>query len=162
MIENISDVYNAIQGRRIGFCGLIISVYDLAIFFETLFRGQLICQESLEEMKECSFPNKDFGLGMSIVDTDYGTAYGYIAKGSSAMTTVFHFPDTETTIVYCSNIGTHNETPNAMVYTAIWKDILDPVFERRNDPNTFYFDKSQSLRKDILNSKRKKKSVTIS
>ena len=42
MIENISDVYNAIQGRRIGFCGLIISVYDLAIFFETLLFHFLI------------------------------------------------------------------------------------------------------------------------
>ena len=155
MIENISDVYNAIQGRRFGYCGLIISVYDLAYFFEVLFRGQLICQESLEEMKEGSSANNSFGLGMSIADTDYGTAYGYIAKGSSAMTTVFHFPDEETTIVFNSNIGTHNETPNAMVYTAIWRDILETVFERRNDPDIFFNDTYQFLRRGILDRKRK-------
>jgi len=150
MIENISDVYNSIRGAKIGYSGLIISVYDLACFFEALFGEKLISSESQEEMKEGSLPNDSFGLSVSIANTPYGEAYGYVAKASAAMTTVFHFPDLEITIVYCSNIGTFNESPNAMVYTAIWQDIKEAVFERRNDPDYLSYRDNRAVDKVVV------------
>jgi D-alanyl-D-alanine carboxypeptidase len=140
-LENLSDIYNAIQGRRIGYCGMIMSVYDLAQFFEALFKGQLVSSDSLKEMKKGSSANKGFGLGISVADTEYGTAYGYVAKGSCAMKTIFHFPDEEVSIAFSTNIGVHNETPNAMVYTRIWQEILPTVFEGRHNPEFWLYQK---------------------
>lgn len=133
-IENYAEIYNSMQGRRIGYCGMIISMYDLAYFFEALFGGWLVSEDSLEEMKKGSPPNQGFGLGISIIETDYGIAYGYIAKGSCAMTSVFHFPNEDVTFAFSSNIGVHNETSQAMVYTRIFWDLLETVFEGRNNP----------------------------
>jgi len=149
-LENYAEIYNSMQGRRIGYCGMIISMYDLAYFFEALFDGWLVSEDSLEKMKEGSPPNKGFGLGISIIETDYGTAYGYIAKGSCAMTSVFHFPNEDVSLAFSSNIGVHNETPQAMVYTRIFWDLLEAVFEGRENPDKIRTDRGRRFPSQIL------------
>ena len=105
MLENYSKEFNYMYNTAgIGHSGIIATVNDYARFIEALFNGELISQDTLEEMKEWAFPGVSYGLGLDVMqpsfDMGYGFSFGHQGRTFAAMSDMFYFPDFGVTIVY--------------------------------------------------------------
>ena len=103
--------------------GLVSNAYDLLIFTEALFKGNLVSNTSLTLMKETtSFPscNGDCGYGLGIESWETEENFGYGKNGSSigVDANMIFFPDNNISIVIFSNFGGGNR-----------KDVIDLLLE---------------------------------
>ncbi|MBL0200762.1 MAG: beta-lactamase family protein [Chitinophagaceae bacterium] len=91
--------------------GLISNAYDMNIFMQRLFGGNIINAASLNEMLTTIAPKKndtDFfpiqhGLGIFKISTPYGDAYMHSGDAIGYYATIAYFPATRTTIVWAVN-----------------------------------------------------------
>lgn len=86
---------------------MVSNVYDLAIFIESLFNGQLVSEASLARMKEgvAAEGSTWYGLGMRIYSTSYGIAYGHSGADFGYQSQLMYFPATKTTVALLVNGG---------------------------------------------------------
>lgn len=91
--------------------GLISNSNDLAIFITQLFQGNLLSQESLNEMLSWkALKDGDgegfetfYGLGIFRIETDYGPAYLHSGDAIGYFASMVYFPDQDITISWAVN-----------------------------------------------------------
>lgn len=91
--------------------GLISNAYDMNIFMQRLFGGNIIKAASLNEMLTTIAPKKidtDFfpiqhGLGIFKISTPYGDAFMHSGDAIGYYATIAYFPASRTTIVWAVN-----------------------------------------------------------
>ncbi|NOT90153.1 serine hydrolase domain-containing protein [Ferruginibacter sp.] len=91
--------------------GLISNAYDMNVFMQRLFGGNIINAASLNEMLTTIAPQKidtDFfpiqhGLGIFKISTPYGDAFMHSGDAIGYYATIAYFPATKTTIVWAVN-----------------------------------------------------------
>lgn len=117
--------------------GLISNPNDLGIFMEKLFDGQILKQESLDQMLDWTVPSyldpdgfhTEYGLGIFKIDTEYGTAYIHSGDAIGYFASMVYFPEHETVISWAANgnygsIDEHTQSKAAM--ERIFESILHP------------------------------------
>ncbi|HLW62395.1 MAG TPA: serine hydrolase domain-containing protein [Flavobacterium sp.] len=91
--------------------GLISNVNDLNVFFRALMSGQLINQNSLDEMLDWKAPNEQdsefyeiyYGLGIFKMITPKGECYFHSGDAIGYYANMMYFPEDSTTVVYAVN-----------------------------------------------------------
>jgi D-alanyl-D-alanine carboxypeptidase len=91
--------------------GLISSVYDMNIFMQRLFNGNIINAASLNEMVTTISPKKtaadffpiQYGLGIFKISTSFGDAYMHSGDAVGYYASMLYFPATKTTVVWAAN-----------------------------------------------------------
>lgn len=116
--------------------GLISNPYDLTIFMQALFNGEIISNSSLNEMLSWQTPSEvdanffpiSFGLGIFKIETQYGDAYMHSGDAIGYYANMLYFPNSDIAIAYAvnSNYGKIDEHTSSK--TAI-QSILTAVFE---------------------------------
>ena len=104
-LMNVSDL--TIQGAKVlfGNAGLIATSGDYATFIEALMKGEIVSPETLATMSEKPTETSTYGLGLSLVLTDFGVAVGHSGAELGAMSGVRYYPDRDATLVLLSNGG---------------------------------------------------------
>jgi len=91
--------------------GLISNPYDLNVFFRALMDGQILTEQTLNEMLNWKSPNEpdtdffpiSYGLGIFKIETPYGIAYMHSGDAIGYYANMLYFPDDSTTIIYAVN-----------------------------------------------------------
>ena len=91
--------------------GLIANSFDLNEFLTQLFEGGILSEESLNEMRSWQAPNKQakegfdtyFGLGIFMIDTEFGPAYIHSGDAIGYFASMVYFPDQNVTITWATN-----------------------------------------------------------
>ena len=91
--------------------GLISNPYDLSVFFRALMDGQILTEQSLNEMLAWKSPNEpdtdffpiSYGLGIFKIETTQGIAYMHSGDAIGYYANMLYFPDDSTTIIYAVN-----------------------------------------------------------
>jgi D-alanyl-D-alanine carboxypeptidase len=91
--------------------GLISNPYDLSVFFRALMDGQILTEQSLNEMLTWKSPNEpdadffpiSYGLGIFKIETPQGIAYMHSGDAIGYYANMLYFPDDSTTIIYAVN-----------------------------------------------------------
>jgi D-alanyl-D-alanine carboxypeptidase len=132
-IENVSDVNNYLTRVFTGSDGIMASVYDYYIFIESLVKGNLVSDESFDQMTDWrdtySWTNNQYGLGLQKRDTPYGYKIGHDGDAMGAGADMFYFPEHDITIVTATNLGTFLDTDLPMIYNEDFQEeLLDCIF----------------------------------
>ena len=90
---------------------VVISMHDLGFFLESLFKGELLDQSTVDlmiysdELPEDwkGFYHESNGLGVEVYETPYGTAYGHLGSILGFLTIAWYWPAHDATLVYSIN-----------------------------------------------------------
>lgn len=112
--------------------GLISNAYDLSTFLTALFAGELISENSLNEMMDWQLPdNSDdafypvyYGLGIFKMETKWGAGYFHSGDAIGYYANMVYFPGQETTISWAvnGNYGAIDEFTQS-------KEAMDNIFQ---------------------------------
>jgi D-alanyl-D-alanine carboxypeptidase len=91
--------------------GLISNAYDLNVFLSALFNGEIISQNSLDEMLTWQKPKETdpeffplwYGLGIFKMETPWGDAYFHSGDAIGYYACMAYFPEQSTTICWAVN-----------------------------------------------------------
>ena len=91
--------------------GLLSNPQDLARFLAALFSGSLLGPEAIHEMTQWRYPavadpesfRTGYGLGIFVVDTDFGPAYLHSGDAVGYFATMIYFPEREVAISWAAN-----------------------------------------------------------
>jgi D-alanyl-D-alanine carboxypeptidase len=140
-VENITDEISHLEfNTDYGFSGIVADMADHARFIEALVKGELISQDSWNEMTIPSFPGYEWvgaGLGLiSYTDNQGRTHIAYEGAGSgmSGFSYIFHMPSLGLTVCYSTNIGSANNEEKRKIFDRIRVDIIDVVMNQRTAP----------------------------
>ena len=115
--------------------GLISNVYDMNIFIQRLFSGNIINTFSMNEMLNSIAPKNidtDFfpiqhGLGIFKIATPYGEAFIHSGDAIGYYATIAYFPATRTTIVWAVN-GNYGKIDQFVSSKKAMEKIFSSVF----------------------------------
>ncbi len=132
-IENISATNNHLTEIFTGSDGIMASVYDYYLFIDALVNGNLVSEESFDEMttwrNTYSWTTNQYGLGLQKRETKYGYKIGHDGDAMGAGTDMFYFPESVVYIISATNSGTFLDTDLAILYNEDFQDeLLDIVF----------------------------------
>jgi D-alanyl-D-alanine carboxypeptidase len=116
--------------------GLISNVYDLNKFVTSLFQGEIISQNSLNEMKNWKKPEEEgteffptaYGLGIFKMETRWGDAYFHSGDAIGYYACMTYFPDKETIICWAVN-GNYGKIDEFTSTKTAMEKIFETVFE---------------------------------
>lgn len=148
-VKGYVDIYNKGQyvdseflyGDELGIGGdggVAINVYDLAMFFEGMLKGNLISESSLTEMRtwfdlpegwsgEGEFGHVQNGFGIERFYTSHGLASGHTGGIDGFITIATHFEEEDMTLIVLSN-SAGNEEGNTS-FGNILEETLEIMFE---------------------------------
>jgi len=98
---------NAVGGEDMLDGGIISSSYGLAHFLNLLMKGQILTENSLNQMKEFREVTEDlgdqdfvtqYGLGLMYLETDNGIAIGHYGNVHGFTGLMFYFPEADITL----------------------------------------------------------------
>jgi D-alanyl-D-alanine carboxypeptidase len=137
-VENITDEISHLEfNTDYGFSGIVADMADHARFIEALVKGDLISQDSWNEMTIPSFPGYEWvGAGLGMIpytdgDGKIHIAYEGAGSGMSGFSYIFHMPSLGLTVCYSTNIGSMNNEEKRKVFDQIRVNIIDVVMNRR-------------------------------
>jgi D-alanyl-D-alanine carboxypeptidase len=115
--------------------GLISNVYDMNVFMQHLFNGNIINSTSLNEMRVTLKPKTvegDFfpietGLGIFKINTRWGEAYQHSGDAIGYYASIVYFPATKTTIVWAVN-GNYGKIDQFVSSKKVMEKIFDVIF----------------------------------
>ncbi|MEQ8477556.1 serine hydrolase domain-containing protein [Fulvivirga sp.] len=116
--------------------GLISNAYDLNKFMTHLFQGDILSEESLNEMMTWMAPKGGYGdgfetfygMGIFRIETDFGTAYMHSGDAIGYFASMAYFPQQGVTISWAvnGNYGKVDEfTQSKEAMEKIYKAVLD-------------------------------------
>ena len=114
--------------------GLISNAHDLAIFMSQLFQGDLLSEASLQEMMRWEAPKDGYGdgfetfygLGIFLIETDYGPAYLHSGDAIGYFASMVYFPDQEITISWAAN-GNYGKVDKLTQSKEAMEQIFDTI-----------------------------------
>ena len=136
-IENISDYQNNSTKCFYGSGGLIVTPYDMDIFINAVFKGDLLSDELKEKILVKKLPNdnKDwaneyYGYGLMIIeDKEHGNWYGHSGRHVGASAFVFYNPEHDVSVSIMTNIGSFLTIKyTELVFYYLWNDLVDEIF----------------------------------
>ncbi|WP_367389448.1 serine hydrolase domain-containing protein [Lewinella sp. LCG006] len=91
--------------------GLISNSYDLNKFMTNLFQGEILSEQSLNEMMTWIEPSGDYGdgfktfygMGIFKIETEFGPAYLHSGDAIGYFATMAYFPNQQVTITWAVN-----------------------------------------------------------
>jgi D-alanyl-D-alanine carboxypeptidase len=114
--------------------GIIINAYDLGVFFEALMKGQLISDNSLNEMTAWfdlpeGLGDEDFGhfqngLGLEHNNTDYGLSVGHTGGIDGFLSIAQYFPNQDATFILLVNSASSEDLPRLNIYNQILEEMF--------------------------------------
>lgn len=125
---------NAVGGEDMLDGGIISSSNDLAIFINALFSGQILSQQSLDQMREFNKVTQDlgdmnfikrYGLGLMELETDQGKAWGHYGGVHCFNGITLYFPEQKVTVSIIANGMSHKigKVLNGIqIYNDLFKD----------------------------------------
>lgn len=138
--EKYMDIMHySVADAATGDGGIASNMQDLNAFIENLFNHNLINETTLQLMISDTadgsdaasypeWPGEEYGLGIEIYHTPYGTAYGHTGSTSSYSSYLLHFPDQNVTISIAYN--GYSETNDLEIENWILiNDLLKIVFD---------------------------------
>lgn len=120
-LVNVSDMTTHFNGMYVGNTGIIATSADFAAFIEALLDGRLVDEPWLTQMQERS-RCACYGLGLSFVETPYGTSIGHNGGDLGILTEVRRFPDLDATLVLLVNGGDSGIT--FTLFERLWDDVM--------------------------------------
>ena len=98
--------------------GIAINAYDLGLFIEAVGKGDLLSEASQAAMMDFfDIPedqsDKDIGftqngLGIEVLNTQYGQAIGHNGAIDGFISNAFYFPATDRTLIVLTNAASFN------------------------------------------------------
>jgi len=131
-LENITEVAVRFDQQSVGHDAMLATAYDFAKFTEALLKGQIVSQSSLDQMTTWRYDQKDEvynGLAILKESTKYGDAIGHGGGNFGVAMIVQYYPETDVTIVFCSNISGFFPSPALDELLRFKDNILKLVFE---------------------------------
>ncbi len=119
--------------------GIAINVYDLAVFFEQMMKGNLISTSSLDKMtdwfsipeewviSEGPYGQSENGFGIEQFTTQYGDAVGHTGGIDGFSSIAMYFPNEDMTCVLLLN-SAGNETGSES-QEKILEEVIEKMFE---------------------------------
>lgn len=129
-LQNCTDMQKHFTDIAKGHEGVIATPHDFARFMKLLLTGNIISQESVNEMIDIKdLHEENFGLGIFKYETDYGTGYGHTGGGLGTMSFAVYFPDSETVFSICCNMGSVFESDNSERFNnELFDDLVKAIF----------------------------------
>jgi len=123
---NSTEIERNFAQMNIGHDGMLASAHDYFLFLQALFSGELISENSLEQMTEVVPYSASLvtgeGLGLEITKTALNdlTRIGHNGGSLGASNNVFYYLEKDTYIVICSNYGDFLNGPlSAFTWSAL-------------------------------------------
>jgi len=112
-MKDVTEIdMNAAGGEDMLDGGMISNSYDLAYFLESLMKGYVLSESSLDQMEDVLDVTQDlgsmdyitkYGLGLMYLETDYGIAMGHYGYVYGFNGLFLYFPEIETTLAIMNN-----------------------------------------------------------
>jgi D-alanyl-D-alanine carboxypeptidase len=131
-LENITEVAIHFDEISVGHDAMLASAYDFSKFLDALFKGQIVSDATLEQMMDWRFDKRDEvfnGLGILRETTKYGDAIGHGGGNFGVAMAAQYFPETDVTIVMCSNISGFFPSPALEAVKQFRRNIQEAVFK---------------------------------
>lgn len=106
--------------------GIAMNAYDLGLFYEGLFNGNLISNSSLNEMTNwfplpINWVDEDFGhfqngYGLEHNETPYGNSVGHTGGIDGFLSIAQYFPESDKTFVLLVNSGSYENQARINIY----------------------------------------------
>lgn len=116
--------------------GVAINAYDLAMFFEGLMKGNLISDNSINELSNWfdmpdgwhwdTYGQTENGYGIEKFNTNYGYAVGHSGGIDGFNTIALYFPETDQTYVLLTNSAGNQEAWESQ--ERIFQEVLEEMF----------------------------------
>jgi len=123
-MKDVTEIdMNAESGEDMLDGGIISSSYDMALFLELLMHGDILQENSLNQMKEFLEVTEDmgdmdfltrYGLGLMYIETDHGVGIGHYGNVYGFTGLDYHFPDDDITLSIM--INGYSAKINDMIY----------------------------------------------
>lgn len=97
--EFAEDVTLINDGAGLGDGGLISTTADLTRFYQALFGGELLSDDSLEMMIDAADDDTEYGMGLEVFDSDFGLLMGHTGGVLGFSSAAFYAPDLDATVV---------------------------------------------------------------
>lgn len=110
---------------------MIASAYDYCVFLEALCKDDLLSESAFAEMTDWFDTGRDYfyGLGLYKYPTDYGYYIGHEGTTMGGGSGIYYFPDSNVTIVVCTNLSTAFSSPLLEAYAEFKLELLKTVME---------------------------------
>lgn len=115
--------------------GIATNSYDLGLFFEKLLKGELISQQSLEQMTTyedlpSDWVDEDFGhfkngLGLEYNQTPFGNSVGHTGGIDGFLSIAQYFPEHDATFVLLVNSGSYENQQLLNIYQECLAEIFN-------------------------------------
>ncbi len=113
--------------------GIAINAYDLALFLESLAKGQLISEQSWAKMTDWFDLPEDYvwkaygqdenGFGVERFNTAYGSAIGHTGGVDGFSTFAYYFPEEDRSYILLTN-SSINERPDVDIFNAVMEEMF--------------------------------------
>jgi D-alanyl-D-alanine carboxypeptidase len=120
-LMNVSDLATHALTIFSGNAGLIATSADFGAFIDALLGGQIVGPEFLAQMKERT-QSPRYGLGLSFMETPYGTAVGHSGGDMGVLAQVRRFPGLDATLVLLTN-GGDGGVPSEL-FNRLWEEAM--------------------------------------
>ncbi len=122
-IQNGTKYQQHFANIAIGHEGIIASSRDYVMFLDKLMNNEILKPETMQIMTNVS--ESIYGLGVVKEEYDNGYVIGHTGGGFGTMTFLFHIKETNTTVFYASNLGSHFSTEmSGKFYSSLLNDII--------------------------------------
>lgn len=131
-LENITEVAIHFDELSVGHDAMLASTLDFSKFIEALMNGQIVSSSSLNQMMEWTYdPVNKWYSGLALLQkiTDYGEVVGHGGGNFGVAMIVQYYPESDVTIVYCSNISGFFPSPALDVLKEFTKQVEKIAFE---------------------------------
>ncbi len=131
VLENITQVNLKQMSYLQGHDGALTTLYDLFLFSNALQKNTLFQSPLPAKIMQDWIGTSDstaYGAGLERRQTVQGQAFGHRGKGFGATTYWYYFPDSKTTIIFTTNIGTRTSEWTNEALEEFWQDLLKVVF----------------------------------
>ena len=138
-LQNFSDLEMNMAKVNTGSMGLIVTPYELALFFRELMQGNILDSVSLATMLEeehMLIEGVYCGMGIERISAselggvygDLGDGYGHGGQGPATIGRTFYFPDTEITISLQVNLAADMPSDNIRRFDPLIEDLLSVAY----------------------------------
>ena len=98
---------------------MLATPYEYACFIQELMRGNVVAEGTVEQMlanEKIYNENIAYSLGLMRYHdiNDYADSYGHSGGGHGSRSIMMHFPDSNVTIMFVSNLGGGTTLNNTM------------------------------------------------
>lgn len=100
------DITEVNDGIGLGDGGIVSTAHDMERFARALFEGDLLTEDSMDEMSDWEDTDEDdsyYGLGLAMDDTEVGQVWGHDGATAGFQSVMAYSPDSEAVVIILTN-----------------------------------------------------------